>query len=258
MNKKDIKNEITKLNDLAMNKVLHYLNLNVSNNLTIGCPYYIDTILGFMIDLMRKSNISEENIDSFYQRYKNKETDFGWFSGKGSPEEIESAIKYFLNESFKNKPITKQGIVQLMRLRGIGIDCSGLVYQLLLAAFNSIDRAKEFNESLDWVDINKKNVRRANVNVFVGNASFVIEPKDIRPLDLVVQRRHIAIVLKKGDQFIIAQSTPWSLGIDGVNLSNFGVTENKPFFEFRPIMGDVWEDSYKKGELKFRRLNILK
>ena len=98
----------------------------------------------------------------------------------------------------------------------------------------------------------------ANVNVFVGNASFVIEPKDIRALDLVVQRRHIAIVLKKGDQFIIAQSTPWSLGIDGVNLSNFGVTENKPFFEFRPIMGDVWEDSYKKGELKFRRLNILK
>ena len=97
--------------------------------------------------------------------------------------------------------------------------------------------------------------------MFAGKASTIIDPINLRALDLILIRTndkksydHVAIILRKNPGLVVAQS---SISNSGVSLTKIGVGRKGPKFEYKPEIGKSWENLYKNGLLEFRRLNIL-
>src|SRR3989337_2892982 len=55
----------------------------------------------------------------------------GKFNGKGSSQEIKAALKKSLIKLPPNTRVTQENVFKLAKRERIGIDCSGLVYQIL-------------------------------------------------------------------------------------------------------------------------------
>lgn len=255
---KKVRLDIKELNNLVLNEAEHYRKLQIYN-CEIICPYYINRPVGYLIELMRNVGVDGQKITEFYSRFKSNDAPYGWYQGKGTPVQIEDTVKHFLPYAGFGRPkITPEGIRDLMRLRGIGVDCSGFVFNVLLEGFKNSGIEKEFINSISWNDHNKQNVFQANVATFY-NSSFPIKAQELRGLDIAIMENqgHIAIVLSDtGGNLKLYQSTPWC-SPSGVNASNLLISEEKVEFSFIPSMGDNWEDMYKRGEIEFRRLNIL-
>lgn len=250
---------LNELGGFVLKEAEHYCRLNAFG-CEILCPYYINRPVSYLTDLMRKVGISEDEVSMFYSLFKENNAPYGWFQGKGTPEQIESAIKYFLpNAGFGRPKVTPEGIRDLMRLRGIGVDCSGFVFNILNSGFRKVGFEKEFLNSLKWKDVAKQNVFQAGVSV-LAESSFEVAQENLRALDLLVleKRGHIAIVLEDIEgKLKVFQSTPW-VSPSGINVSNLSINNGIANFSFIPSMGDNWNDMNSRGEVEFRRLDIFK
>ena len=228
----------------------------------VSTPYFINNIERYFYGGMRKVGISEKKIAQFHKLYKNSKILFAWYRGKGTPEEIILATKTISNKvGLPLNHASKEVIREFMQLYGIGVDCSGFVYEVLRLSFNKVGEEKKFTESLNWKN-GKIGASRAGVFVFSGRASIKVEPKNIQPLDLILEKDgsgkydHMAIILRENSKLIIAQS---SIGKSpfGINISRFSIKKGLPIFEYQPEIGNNWEKLYRMGLLEFRRLKIL-
>lgn len=148
--------DLQKLNDFALERISDYQNLKISNTKVVT-PYYINNIGNQMKRLLEIAEVPEENAKKFSQLYKEKAIPFGWYRGKGSPEEFTEAVLEISQQVGINLGNAKtEGIVEFMKLYGLGIDCSGFVYQVLWYAFEKYGKLKEFTESLAWADKEKQ------------------------------------------------------------------------------------------------------
>ncbi len=146
-----------------------------------------------------------------------------------------------------------------MKLFGIGIDCSGFVYNVLKHALEQTGEFEKFNNSLQWKS-EKHNVDNAGVFVFKQPATDVIEPKDAQALDLVIIKKgkkhtHICLILEKEGQLKLAQSSI-ATNPAAVTVTDLEIANNKPIFHFEQTLGKDWAKMYKKDALTFRRLQI--
>jgi hypothetical protein len=196
-------NLLKKLNEDAWITANNYISIPIAD-LKVRTPYYINRVEDMFLNLMRSSKISAEKVEEVHTRYKNREIPFGWYRGKGTPEEIKSAtydiskvLKFDLNTA--NEEIIRD----FMKLYGIGIDCSGLVYNVLKTAFSKNFILEKLNNSLNWAknEENIKDVYHAGAFVFGNEASVEIKPDDIRELDLRLIKlgdkyTHISIFLR--------------------------------------------------------------
>lgn len=251
--------DLKELNNSVFEEAEHYRNLQIFG-CEIICPYYINRPVGYLIDLMRNVGIDDAKITEFYSKFKENSAPYGWYQGKGTAPQIEDTIKHFLPYAGFGRPkITPEGLRDLMRLRGVGVDCSGFVFNILSDGFKKVGLEKEFRDSISWRDSNKQNVFQANVKTFY-NSSFSVTPPNLRPLDIAIMENqgHIAIVLNDTDGYLkVYQSTPWC-SPSGVNVSNLLISGENLEFSFIPSMGDNWNEMYKRGKIEFRRLNIFK
>lgn len=232
----------------------------------IACPYFMNMAKRSVMNMLREVSISETELDNFSTLWKEGKTDYGRFQGKGNPGEIISAAIEITNkmglpiEKVKNTEVA----LEIMKHVGLGIDCSGLAFNLFLYAFDNEGLKKEFLESLDWQETDKMDASRAGAFVFAGKASDMVKPDQLKPMDLVLIKNssgkytHIAIVLSGGqNEFEVVQSSLLTTPT-GINVSTVKIVDGCPEFEYKPNLGKNWEELYEIGNLEFRRLNILK
>ena len=235
---------ITDLNKLVLENIENYLNLQIYSQ-KVTAPYFINKIQQFYTELLKKADIPDEKIKEINQMYKNKEIPFGWYRGKGTPEELVQAV-YEISEKvgLDFGSASANSIIDFMKLYGIGVDCSGFVYNVLISAFRKLNLEKEFIDNLNWNDKEKVGVNYAGAFVFGGSASTIIKPNQIRPLDLLLAGDsndyfHIAIFVKKDSELCIAESD--------ITFSPAGVHLNK--------CKVVGEKIYANGIERFSRSN---
>ena len=253
--------DLRKLNKYCLHTVREYKLLNIYGK-KVAAPYFMNIVERLFYDMMRRAEISESQIEKLHKIYKSRIYPFAWFRGKGSPTEISSATMKISKKVGINLHNASPSIIrEFMKLYGLGIDCSGFVYQVLWYAFNRIGELKIFKNSLNWEDRRKQTASRAGVFVFTKNSSIIIPPKNVRELDLIIIKSkeytldHIALILTHNNELIVTQSVLNALPT-GVNISEYKVGVN-PRFSFKPETGLDWEKLYKLKRLEFRRLKIL-
>lgn len=245
-----------------MERIRDYQELDIYGKKVLT-PYFINIPVMFFTQLMRDVGISEKKLKEFYESYKQRKIPYGWYQGKGTPEEITSATLIISNKvGLPLKNASPEVVKQFMKLYGLGIDCSGFIYQTLSYAFGKIGKLQQFNDSLSWENPKFQTAYRAGVFVFAGEASGLIRPEEANSLDVIcIKKRngeygHIALLVRQNNKLMIAQSEV-SVVPDGVNLSNFYVDREMSHFGFKPEIGKSWQQLYKEGTLEFRRLKIL-
>jgi len=187
--------------------------------------------------------IGRKKIVCPYWINKTKLRIFGPYGGKGTPEQIVLATEAEAKkEGLDLDKMTKREILNFMRERRIGVDCSGFVFWML----NAFDLEKGGNGIAD--DIPESEGRfleaRASVKMLTNEkVSFPIERvSDIRVGDMIRLKRgkHVAIVL--------------SLEKDALgNLKRVVYTHSSDLTEVSGVHSDVIEIIKKGKELKEQR-----
>jgi hypothetical protein len=155
-------------------------------------------------------------------------------------------------------------ITEFMKAAGLGIDCSGFVYQTLKYAFDKAEYRVSFDYILDWPDsVSQRDEYSAGIGNFTRNASVVINPSEIRPVDIITIKNetgekysHMALILKENNNLKIAQSVIGQIPT-GVHVSVMKIENGLPKFGFRPNLTESWEQLNETGRLEFRRLRIF-
>lgn len=252
---------LQKLNQDTLFLINRYLNLNIAGQKVVA-PYFINNVGLYFGKLMREAGVSEEQVMKVNSLWKEKAIPYGWYRGKATPEQLEeSAILVLEQVGFSLNQATSQGTAELMKLFGIGIDCSGFVYNSLAYAFEKQGQLAEFNNSLAWAETTEQRVSRAGAFVFAGKASIPVEPSNLQPLDLVLigsegDYKHIALIVEEQGKLKIAQS---AIGVfpAGVTVTELVINNNSPIFSYKPNLGVCWEELYSRGRLGFFRLKLL-
>jgi hypothetical protein len=256
--------EIKALNQYLLQRTYDYLKLPI-NGIEVQCPYFTNDIGMIFIKILKENNIDSEIVRNIKNQYQSQDIPFGIGSGKGTPEEIVAGFKHIADYYSKNtNNAVEDGIRNFMNVWGLGIDCSGLGYEVFKYAFQKIGEEDQFLKSLNWIDTENMRATRANCSVFDGKASRIIEPKEVRGTDFILIKDtfggypgHNAYIVEEDGILKIAQSTP-SLRSSGVNLDKFSINQDGlPKFELDIVLGTPWEELYERKLLEFRRLTIL-
>ena len=213
----------------AWEAVDRYLNLEVAGK-KICCPYFTNHAGMCFIKAMKMAGIEEAERRKIMTVYNSNQLPYGWFRGKGTPEQIEEATAGIAEmEEVDLEKATAAGIGEFMRVYGLGVDCSGFVYNVLTSAGIKFERE----------------VFKAGAFTFAGQASRQITDQEVQSTDLILVKKingeysHVAIVLEKERELWICQSTS-TISPAGVVVSKF--TE--------------WKTLIEGGRLELRRLKL--
>ncbi len=251
------------LTQKVLDNCLEYLNLEV-NGMKVVCPYYMNIIEKEFLKLMNEAGISDELSGKVHQLYKENSANYGWYRGKGTAKEIESAcVKIAARRGFPLENATSEGIRIFMNFVGLGVDCSGYIYNVLIKGFEELGMKNELDNSLRWADKERIGVSKASVGIFAGDASCVIPNiSDLKPLDLILYKScdggysHCAMVLEQEDSLFVTQSTLTS-SPNGVRLDKLCIKNGMPRFDCNTVLGKTFEQRLNEGLIEFRRLKIL-
>lgn len=240
-----------------------YLHIKVGKH-TFPAPYFINFPAMAFIQIFAEVGIPVEKIQEIKDIYKSGKYLYGLHGGKARPEELVAAAERILQESsLEPNGCKAEGIVELMKANGIGVDCSGMVYEVLRYSAEKIDEEEKFKQTLNWSDLNKMTASRAGTFIFMGEASDEVNPSEIRSADLIVSidkngsYDHVGIFIEKEKKLLLAHSTlqaiPVGMRIQEVHIENGKVVD----FGIDPIFGKRWEELVEEGRLVFRRLRYL-
>jgi len=247
-----------KENRSAWEMVEKYLRLKVGEQ-QITTPYFTNEVGRIFGRILKSGGIANEEIRRLFVPYNNMEHGYGWYRGKGSPEELSAAVvKMAEKDGIDMSTFTRDGARDYMVLNGLGVDCSGFAYNVLVRTLG----AKEVNGVLSWKG-EEQNAYKAGAFTFAAGASEEVDFGEIRPLDLLLFRKpdsgryyHIALVLSR-DGWKVVQSTS-TAHPTGVDVSGIVINEGKPRFEFVPTYGKDWNQLYAEGRIELRRLKTVK
>lgn len=183
------------------------------------------------------------------------------YAGKGTPKQIrEVLLSAARKEKFNVSKATSEEIYTFMESHGIGIDCSGFVYNIL----NGYLR-KEKHKSLDTIILRysgmlgkierfvlKTNrVRRSNANTLTSNLNTVkIEKvKDMKPGDLIRlthsdwKGKHIAIIVNVNKNYVVYAMTSEYTKTKGSRFGKIKIIDPNKGLEVQR-----WEEVNKNGK----------
>lgn len=243
-----------KLNVRANEVIDKYLNLKLFGK-NIKTPYYINHIDLMYRKLMKDKGVSVEVITKVKEGYKNKEVNYGWYRGKGTPEEIEeSTMKLSENLQINLNGASEEGILDFIKLYGLGVDCSGFVYNVFSYTFSEADI--NLDNILNFPDSRKVGVNYAGTSVFY-NSSKLVSIKDIQPLDMVFinKQDHVGVVTQIKDKFYLSHSSI-SASPSGVAQFEIFPKELNPFKLVSVQIGKEWGELLSEGLIEIRRLRL--
>jgi hypothetical protein len=228
--------DLQEMTKKAWERVDRYLNLQIGGK-KIVCPYFTNHAGFYFIQAMREAGLDLETGMKVMKVYNSNRLPYGWFRGKGTPEQIEeAAVEIAGMEEINLDKATAAGIVEFLRVYGLGVDCSGFVYNVLTGAGIKFELE----------------VFKAGAFTFAGKASEQITDNELQSTDLILIKKisgeysHVALVLEKEGELWICQSTS--------TASPAGVVVSKYAEGFRSEMGTDWEELRRSGRLELRRL----
>ncbi len=183
------------------------------------------------------------------------------YSGKGTPNQIRKAlINAAKKENFNLDKATSKDIYKFMESHGIGIDCSGFVYNIL----NTYLIKKE-NKSLDNIILRykgvlgyferfllvKNRVRRSSANTLTNdlNTIKINKVKDIELADIIRlthsdwKGKHIAIIVDVNKKYITYAMSSEYTKIKGAHFGRIKIIDPDKSLEKQQ-----WEELTKKGK----------
>lgn len=243
-------------NDLAWQRVREYQTLPIGGA-NVLCPYAINFFSPNIKSLMQQAGIEEEKIGKALELYKQRQIGYGWYRGKGTPEQICSAAEELATmHGYNIARSTPEGIAEFMKLFGLGVDCSGFVFNVLDFVYSRFI-SEGFVSVLNWESEGKTGVNYAGATFFARRSERV-EPSEVQPLDMVLYHdggnySHIGLILRNEQGLCVAQSNIDSLPT-GVSVSNLSISNNRPDFSYTPAIGLPWNDYIE--QLEFRRIMV--
>ena len=249
------------LNDEALVAARRYMCLRYKS-VRVRTPYHSNIQFLQLRSLLSATSADTSLEKKLTRAIKGERTDFGWLLGKGTPHQLEERLgKLIVRSGLGDQLPSAYGLSELMKFYGLGVDCSGFVYNVLAHSFERANLSKQLVESLAWVD-DRHDVFHAGSSAFANGASSQICPSRLQPLDIVVIRgeleiSHVALILKDQCGFVIAQSSLVTCPV-GVTIRRLDFTNGMPDFPRRNAIGTPWNNLIELGRLEFRRLNCIR
>jgi hypothetical protein len=244
----------------VLKRITDYQNLKIYGKSVIT-PYYINNFESNLKTLLRGAGVAEGKIVEIITLYKEQAIPYGWYRGKGTPEELESAaVKVAERADLELDNSTALAAAEFMKLFGLGVDCSGFVFNVLSYAFEKEGLLETFLSQLAWEDPEKRGAHRAGVFVFGSNKLSTVKPPEIRPLDMLILKvegdyKHMALVYKDSGKLKTAESTINSVPT-GIHISEISFENGLPIFTGNLAMGRSFNHHIDRGLIEIRRLNI--
>lgn len=246
------------LNKQAWDEVNKYLRLRVGS-WEVVTPYYTNDAGRVFGRVLREAGIGDEIKKKILTIFYSKKFPYGWYGGKGSASEIEDAVRKIAEaRGVDVSTFSKDGVISFMQLCGLGVDCSGFVFQVLKPLVGE----EKLISTLSFKSDEKNSFRVQAVSFGEGQTEHVL-PTGLQPLDLILfkgsDRRtydHVAIVLMRDGQWWVAQSTSTSIPA-GVGISRLQINGGLPHFSFVPSRNHYWNQLYTEGRIEFRRLKLF-
>jgi len=203
-------------------------------------------------------------VDVPYDRAKHKmgRTDrFHNFAGKGTPEQIRKlTIKTAKTKKFNLEAASKQEIIQFMVDNGIGIDCSGFVYNILDAYIRKVKKTSLANYvyrqsgllgKVENLLLRKNRVRRISAATLTNelNTIKIEKVKDIQPGDIIRLThsdwpgKHIAIIVDRDNTDITYAMASEYMKIRGAHFGTIRIKNNNKGLELQE-----WQEANYDGQ----------
>lgn len=224
-------------------------------------------------------------VDVPYDRSKHPmgRTDkFHNYAGKGTPQQIYKVlIKTAKRKTFNLQRAKPEEITQFMIDNGIGIDCSGFVYNILNAYLQQekhtslakyIYRYPGILGKLENFLLRKNRIRRSSATTLTSelNTIKIEKTKDIRPGDMIRLThadwpgKHIAIIVEVHDDYIIYAMASEYMKIRGAHSGKIKILNKNKGLEDQNWLEITYDgknyraDAYdsKRGD-SVRRLSFL-
>jgi hypothetical protein len=236
-------------------EVNRYLKLEVGGK-KITAPYYTNYVATKTRKSLLEYGLTESQSRDYFKIYNSNSDLYGLYRGKGTPEQLVMGINRIAEDKKVDlEKASGKGILMMMYDFGLGVDCSGFVFNVLFSVVG-----QRLVEGLDWGQDSRHDVNRAGAFTFAGKASEVVDVNDVGGGDVIVLRNgadvtHVALIVESEDKLYVAQSTStlWPMG---VHVNEFFVAGGGIKFDFKPDWGVSWEEKFAKGELEFRRLKL--
>ncbi|OGC99306.1 hypothetical protein A3B58_00520 [Candidatus Amesbacteria bacterium RIFCSPLOWO2_01_FULL_48_50] len=246
--------DLQKVNQLAWKRVDEYVRLWIGD-LEVVMPYFTNDVGREFGKIMREVEVPAKLIKEVFRVYNMNGVPFGWYRGKGTPEQIKQAVAEIAKiHGVELESFTPLGLVEFMKMVGLGVDCSGFAYQVLGSAVGE----ENLKQVLDW-ESEEQEVYKAGVFTFAGRASEAISWEELQPLDLILLKKkdlvtysHVALVLERQGWWVV-QSTSTAVPM-GVTVDRLKPTSRGPVFDFKPSRGESWEELWKQDRMELRRL----
>ena len=174
----------------------------------------------------------------------------GPFDGKGTPDEIESAVRKAANQAELNlNEVQPNTIINFMKQKKIGIDCSGYAYQLL----NALDLDKGgsgLEGKLTTTPTNhpKDKTRddrfQINANYLTQNPNSIklnhIDEIEIGDLIRIDKGKHILFIIEKNQNYLIYTHSNKDFGVHNAQINFINRTKS--------LSSQEWLEKTQKGE----------
>jgi len=186
---------------------------------------------------------------------------FANFGGKGSPQQIKQLVLGAAKkESFFIKKATEEEFLKFMIDHGIGVDCSGFVYNILdqylrttkkISLDTIILRYPGIFGKIERFLLQKNRIRRSSAATLTSdlNTVKIVKVKDIKPGDMLRLThsdwtgKHIAIIVEINKDYILYAMTSQYTKTQGARFGKIIILDKNKGLE-----AQKWSESTKKGE----------
>jgi len=237
----------------------------------VKVPYFINSVGFYLRALLITNGISTTQLDKIMKHYGSRDVPpsiaindksmtvvpFGLHRGKGTPEEIISDALYVAKITDRDiSKMSSESIYEMMKLFGIGVDCSGLVFNAFLAAFTAAERKEDFVASLSAF-ASEVSASKIGAKAFYLSSG-EISVSEMSAGDIVYKVGdsfdHIALIIEEDNQLFYAQSVV-DMCPSGVYVTP--ITKKKNGVEIIVRSGHDVGEKIMQGKLQVRRLNCI-
>jgi hypothetical protein len=207
---------------------------------------------------------------------------FANFGGKGTPQQIKQLVlKATKKDSFNIKKANDKELVDFMINHGIGVDCSGFVYNILnyyliktkkVNLDNIILRYPGIIGKVERFLLQKNRIRRSSAATLTSNLNTIkiLKVKDMKPGDMLRlthsdwKGKHIGIIIEVNKQDIIYAMTSQYTKTQGARFGKILILdkdkglESQKWLELTKTGKNYGKDAFdpRRGD-SVRRLKIL-
>lgn len=253
--------------DLLSEQTERYIHLRIAG-VSVRTPYYINNPLNLFFNVLAQK-LPQDTFTQVKALDRAGELPLAMHKGKGTPEQLEADIEKLLSMLGRDlSHYDEEGIRLFMRMYGLGVDCSGFVFNVLEYALSKVlNQPNSYEKSLIGITENR-GVFRASAALQSNdqNTVLVSDIQTVQPGDIIFisgkDQEHVMLVIRNNiseGTLDIAESS-FSRVPNGVSLGTIRVTDPKGAISDQEFITDrYWriQSDRLDSNSTVRRPNIL-